>query len=82
MCLFFKVEDDIDENASDMGVSQVNVSLTSESCSKQSIRKKSKGDCCDEVLDLVAKKLQSSSEGNFLHTPNTLHKNQKLSLRK
>jgi hypothetical protein len=48
-----------------MNASQVNVSLTSESSSKQSIRKKSKGGCCDEVLDLLAKKLQSSSEGKF-----------------
>lgn len=67
MCLdFFKVEDDIDGNASDiMSASQVDLSLSGESSSRQSVRKKNKGGRCDEVLDLVAKKLQSSSEGKF-----------------
>ena len=64
--MFFKVEDDIDENASDiMSKSQVHVSLSGDSSSRQSIRKKNKAGRCDEVLDLVAKKLQSSSEGKF-----------------
>jgi len=63
---FFKVEDDIDGNASDiMSASQVDISLSGESSSRQSIRKKNKSGRCDEVLDLVAKKLQSSSEGKF-----------------
>lgn len=68
MCFFsfFKVEDDIDGNASDiMSASQVDISLSGESSSRQSIRKKNKGGRCDEVWDLVAKKLQSSSEGKF-----------------
>ena len=67
MCLdFFKVEDDIDGIASDiMSASQVDLSLSGESSSRQSVRKKNKGGRCDEVLDLVAKKLQSSTEGKF-----------------
>jgi hypothetical protein len=64
--VFFKVEDDIDRNSGDiMSASQVNVSLSGKSSSRQSIRKKNKGGRCDEVLYLVAKKLQSSSEGKF-----------------
>jgi hypothetical protein len=64
--LFFKVEDDIDGNAGDiMSASQVDISMSGGCSSSQSIRKKNKGGCCDEVLDLVAKKLQSSSEGKF-----------------
>jgi predicted S18 family serine protease len=63
---FFKVEDDIDGNRSDiMSASQEDLSLSGESSSRHSIRKKNKGGRCDEVLDLVAKKLQSSSEGKF-----------------
>jgi hypothetical protein len=61
-----KVEDDIDGNATDfMSASQLDLSLSGESSSRQSIRKKSMGGRCDEVLDLVAKKLQSTSEGKF-----------------
>jgi len=53
-------------NASDiMSASQIVVFLSRESSSRHSIRKKNKGGRCDEVLDLVAKKLQSSSEGKF-----------------
>jgi len=48
-----------------MSASQVDISLSGESSSRQSIRKKNKGGRCDEVWDLVAKKLQSSSEGKF-----------------
>jgi hypothetical protein len=48
-----------------MSASQVDLSLSGENSSRQSIRKKNKGGLCDEVLDLVAKKLQSSSEGKF-----------------
>jgi hypothetical protein len=48
-----------------MSASQVDFSLPGESSTRQSIRKKNKGDRCDEVLDLVAMKLQSSSEGKF-----------------
>ena len=56
---FFKVEDDIDGNASDiMSASQVDLSLSGESSSRRSIRKKNMGGRCDEELDLVAKKLQ------------------------
>ena len=63
---FFKVEDDNDGNASDiMSASQVDLSLSGESSSRQSVRKKNKGGRCAEVLDLVAKKLQSSTEGKF-----------------
>ena len=63
---FFKVENDIDGNVSDiMSASQVNLSLSGDSSSRQSIRKKNKAGRCGEVLDLVAKKLQSSSEGKF-----------------
>ena len=63
---FFKVEDDIDRNASDiMSASQLDLSLSGESSSRQSVSKKNKGGRCDDVLDLVAKKLQSSSEGKF-----------------
>jgi len=40
-------------------------SLPGESSSRQSIRKENKGGRCDEVLDLIAKKLQFSSEGKF-----------------
>jgi len=42
MCFFsfFKVEDDIDGNASDMSASKVGISLSGESSSRQSIRKK------------------------------------------
>jgi len=64
MC-FFKFEDDIDGNASDMSASQVDLTLPGESSSRQSIRNKNKGGRCDEVLYLVAKKLQSSCEGKF-----------------
>ena len=63
---FFEVEDDNDGNASDiMRASQVDLSLSGESSSRQSIREKNKGGRCDEVLDLIAKKQQSSSEGKF-----------------
>ena len=48
-----------------MTASQADLSLSGESSSRQSIRKKNKGGRCDEVLDLVANKLQSSSEGRF-----------------
>ena len=55
------VEDDIDWNASDIvSTSQVDLSLSGESSSRQSIRKKNKAGRCDEVLDL-----QSSSEGKL-----------------
>jgi len=65
MC-FFKVEDDIDGNASGiMNASQVDLSLSGDSSSRQSIRKNNKAGRCNEVLDLVAKKPQSSSEGKF-----------------
>ena len=47
-----------------MSASQLDLSLSGESSSRQSIRKKNKGGR-DEVLDLVAKKLQSSSEGKW-----------------
>ena len=58
MFCFFKVEDNIDGNASDiMSASQLDLSLSGESSSRQSIRKKNKGGRCYEVLDLVAKKL-------------------------
>jgi len=62
---FFKVEDDSDGNASDTSASQVDLSLPGESSSRQSIRKKNKAGRCGEVLDLVAKKVQCSSEGKF-----------------
>ena len=63
---FFNVEDDSDGNASDsMSASQVDISLSGKSSSRQSIRKKNKGGRCDEVLDLVAKKLQSNREGKI-----------------
>ena len=66
VCVFFKVEDDIDRNANDiMSESQGDVSLSGDSCSRQPTRNKNKTGRCDEVLDLVAKKLQSSSEGKF-----------------
>ena len=48
-----------------VSASQADLSLSGESSSRLSIRKKNKGGRCDEVLDLVAKKLQSSSEGRF-----------------
>ena len=48
-----------------MSASQVDLSLSGDSSSRQSIRKKNKAGRCDEVLDMVAKKLQSSSEGKF-----------------
>jgi hypothetical protein len=48
-----------------MSASQVDLSLSGESSSRQSIRRKNKGGRCDKVLDLVAKKLQSSKEGKF-----------------
>ena len=48
-----------------MSALQVDLSLSGESSSRQSVRKKNKGGRCDEVLDLVAKKLQSSSGGKF-----------------
>jgi hypothetical protein len=48
-----------------MSASQVDLSLSGESSSRQSARKKNKGGRCDEVLDLVAKKQQSSIEGKF-----------------
>jgi hypothetical protein len=55
---FFEVEDNIDGNASDiMSASQVDLSLSGESSSRPSIRKKNKAGRCDEVLDLVAKKV-------------------------
>ena len=74
MCLvFFKVEDDIDRNASNiMSASQVDLSLSGKSSSRQSVKKKNKGGRCNEVLDLVAKKLQCSNEGKL---PSTLRKN-------
>jgi len=62
---FFKVEDDSDGNASDTSASQVDRSLSGERSSTQSVRKRNKAGRCGEVLDLVAKKLQSSSEGKF-----------------
>ena len=68
MCLFFffKVEDDIDRNVDDiMSASQIDLSLSGGSSSRQSMRKKNKGGRCDELWDLVAKNLQSSSEGKF-----------------
>jgi len=48
-----------------MSKSQVDVSLPGDRSSRQSIRKKNKAGLCDEVLDLVAKKLQSGCEGKF-----------------
>ena len=48
-----------------MSASQLDLSLSGESSSRQSIRKKNKGGRCDEIFELVAKKLQSSSEGKF-----------------
>ena len=48
-----------------MSALQVDLSLSGESSSRQSIRKKNKAGRCDEVLDLVVKKLQSSSEGKL-----------------
>jgi len=48
-----------------MSASQVDLSLSGDSSSKQAKRKKNKGGRCDEVLDLVAKKLQSSNGGKF-----------------
>ena len=48
-----------------MSASKLDLSLSGESSSRQSIRKKNEGGRCDEVLDLVAKKLQCSSEGKF-----------------
>ena len=48
-----------------MSASQADLSLSGESSSRLSIRKKNKGGRCDEVLDLVAKKLQSNSEWRF-----------------
>jgi len=41
-----------------MSASQVDLSLSGESSSRRSIRKKNMGGRCDEELDLVAKKLQ------------------------
>jgi len=62
----FRFEDDIDGNASDiMSASQVDLSLSGDSSSRRSIRKKNKAGRYGEVIDLVAKKLQSSSEGKF-----------------
>jgi len=48
-----------------MSTSQVDLSLSGESSSRQSIRNKNKTDRCGAVLDLVAKKMQSSGEGKF-----------------
>ena len=48
-----------------MSASQVDLSLSGKSFSRQSIRKKNKGGRCDDVLNLDAKKLQSSSEGKW-----------------
>ena len=48
-----------------MSALQVDLSLSGKSFSRQSIRKKNKGGRCDDVLNLDAKKLQSSSEGKF-----------------
>jgi len=48
-----------------MSASQVDLSLSGDSSSWQSIRKKNKAGRFGEVLDLVAKKLQCSSEGKF-----------------
>ena len=45
-----------------MSASQLDLSLSAESSSRHSIRNINKGGCYDEVLDLVDKKLQSSSE--------------------
>jgi len=46
-------------------MSALQVDLSGKSSSRQSIRKKNKAGRCDEVLDLVAKKLQFSNEGKF-----------------
>ena len=63
---FFEVEDDNDGNASDiMRASQVDLSLSGESSSRQSIRKENKGGRCDEVLDLDAKNFQSKNERKY-----------------
>ena len=48
-----------------MSASQLDLSLSGESSSRQPIRKKNKGGRYDEVLYLVAKKLQSSSSGKI-----------------